>query len=95
LYKEVFTVVDRGDGRRPWWIKIGVAFPNQDGSLNVILEALPVSGKLHVRDPRPRDEGPVGDGRRSLNGGNANASAGANTASRSGGQPPPDDDIPF
>lgn len=44
----VFTVV-------PWksdskWIRIGSAWTNRDGSLNVYLDALPLDGKLHVRE---------------------------------------------
>lgn len=41
---------------RKFWNRIGVAFVNSDGSLNVKLEALPVSGELHIRDYVPRDE---------------------------------------
>ncbi len=88
-YKEVYTITERGDGRRPIWTKLGVAFVNQDGSLNVVLQALPVSGKLHIRDPKPREDGPVGDGRRNLNAG------GNGSTPRPSGPPPADDDIPF
>jgi len=43
-------------GGRKYWNRIGVAFVNSDGSLNVKLEALPVSGELHIRDYVPRDD---------------------------------------
>ena len=38
---------------RKYWNRIGVAFVNRDGSLTVKLEALPVSGELHIRDYVP------------------------------------------
>jgi hypothetical protein len=47
--KAVFTVVERGQGKSIW-VRIGVGFTNRDGSLNLRLDALPVSGTLQVRD---------------------------------------------
>ncbi len=41
-------------GDRPsksFWTKIGVAFENRDGSYSLHLAAIPVSGKLQMRDP--------------------------------------------
>ncbi|MEM7604203.1 MAG: hypothetical protein AAF411_02510 [Myxococcota bacterium] len=51
-YKAVYTVVELSGGREHW-LKIGVAFPNRDGSLTVRLNALPTTGKLIIREPRP------------------------------------------
>lgn len=51
--KEVFHIKDLGDGKKSVWTRIGCAFVNKDGSINALLEALPVDGKLHIRDPRP------------------------------------------
>ncbi len=39
-----------------YWTRVGVAFVNSDGSINVRLEAMPVNGELHIRDYVPRDE---------------------------------------
>ena len=50
--KEVFTVVQSEAYEKPFWVKIGVAFENSDGSLNVRLNALPVNGTLHIRDKK-------------------------------------------
>lgn len=50
--KEVFTVVQNEGYERPFWVKVGVAFENSDGSLNVRLNALPVNGTLHIRDKK-------------------------------------------
>ena len=41
---------------RSFWTRMGVAFVNSDGSLNVKLEAIPVNGELHIRDYVPRSE---------------------------------------
>ena len=34
---------------KSFWTRIGRAFENKDGSLNIYLEALPTSGKIQVR----------------------------------------------
>lgn len=54
---DVFTVVDRGEGKKPFWLKVGSAWVNKDGSFNTELDALPVNGALHTRRPRASDEG--------------------------------------
>ena len=51
--KVVYTVIERA--QKSFWIRIGAAFTNKDGSLTVKLDALPVNGMLQVRDPQPRD----------------------------------------
>lgn len=52
--KIVYSISERGS--RNYWTRIGVAFVNQDGSLNVKLECLPVNGELHIRDYVPRED---------------------------------------
>lgn len=47
--KDVYLINERGEDNAQW-TKIGVAFVNKDGSLNVILDALPLAGKIHIRD---------------------------------------------
>ncbi len=44
-----FTVRDRGEVRKPFWVAIGSAWTNRDGSFNLVLDALPVDGKITVR----------------------------------------------
>lgn len=39
------------------WVRAGAAFVNRDGSLNVLLDVLPLDGKLHVREAVERKEG--------------------------------------
>jgi hypothetical protein len=52
-WKVVYAIVERGP--RKHWLRIGMAFVNRDGSLNVRLDAVPLSGQLHIRDNPPRD----------------------------------------
>lgn len=54
--KAVYTVVERG-GDKSIWVRIGwVHGTNHDGSYNITLDALPVNGKLQVRDWESREE---------------------------------------
>jgi hypothetical protein len=52
---KIVYVISERSGRK-FWNRIGVAFINSDGSMNVKLEAIPVSGEMQVRDYVPRDE---------------------------------------
>lgn len=38
---------------RQFWTKIGIAHENADGSLTLQLAAVPVTGKMIIRDPSP------------------------------------------
>ncbi|MFI4978305.1 MAG: hypothetical protein ACHQC8_06515 [Solirubrobacterales bacterium] len=58
--KDVFTVIDKGEGKKAYWCKVGSAWENQDGSWNILLDALPVNGKLNMRDPYEAPEGGQG-----------------------------------
>lgn len=62
--KIVYTITERGD--RSYWQRIGVAYINRDGSLNVKLDAVPVNGTMQIRDWTPRDE--TAEERRRTNG---------------------------
>jgi hypothetical protein len=53
--KAVFVIVEAEKLDKPLFRRIGSAFVSRDGSLNVILDALPVSGKLHIRDAKPAE----------------------------------------
>jgi len=48
--KDVYAITDRGENEKSTWSKIGVAFVNKDDSLNVLLDAVPITGKIHIRD---------------------------------------------
>jgi len=45
----VFTIVEIND-EKALWRRVGNAYMNRDGSYNLYLEALPVNGKLHMRE---------------------------------------------
>lgn len=42
-----------GQAAKSWWTKVGVAFENRDGSWSLELSAIPVSGRIMMRDPSP------------------------------------------
>ena len=52
-WKAVYTIVERANQKH--WIRIGSAFLNQDQSWNVKLDALPLDGKLNIREYQPYD----------------------------------------
>jgi hypothetical protein len=59
----VYAVLDRKDGARPYWMKVGAAFTNRDGSLTVVLDAFPSStNRLQIREQRFPEEGRPGNG---------------------------------
>jgi hypothetical protein len=43
------------DGKKEsFWTKIGVVFAHKDGKgFDVVLEALPVNGRVSIREPKP------------------------------------------
>ena len=47
--KDAFRIAEGKDGKS-FWTRIGTAFVNKDGSLNVYLDAIPLDGKLQIRD---------------------------------------------
>lgn len=50
--KDVFLVSDKQHGDRAHILRIGVAFVNKDNSLSVVLDAIPLTGRLYIRDRR-------------------------------------------
>jgi hypothetical protein len=56
--KGVFIIIENERLEKPIWTRIGSAFVNRDDSLNLFLDALPIGGKLHVRDLKEREETP-------------------------------------
>jgi hypothetical protein len=59
--KICYSITKRENQDRAYWTRIGVAFVNSDGSLNVKLDCLPVSGELHIRDYVPNEDRDSGD----------------------------------
>lgn len=58
----VYVIRDRGEGKKPLWVRIGSAFENSDGSINGVLNANPIDGKFQIREltDREADDGPSG-----------------------------------
>lgn len=59
--KGVFTIIEADQVERPIFRRIGTAFINQDKSLNVLLDAMPITGKLHIRDLPDRPKHQAGE----------------------------------
>ena len=57
--KVVYAIIDRPP--RKHWLRIGLAFVNRDGSLNVRIDAVPLTGSLHIRDEPHRTTGADAD----------------------------------
>jgi hypothetical protein len=47
------VVRKEGEG---WWCEVGTAWVNADDSINIYLDAIPVSGRLQIREKRDRRE---------------------------------------
>ena len=60
--KAVYTIIDK-PGDKSFWLRVGSAFLNRDGSWNLKLDALPVNGQLQMRDMQPREGRDGRDGR--------------------------------
>lgn len=52
----VYTVIETPGNGPNFWQRVGSAWSNKDGSLNIKLNALPVNGSLHVRAPTAKEE---------------------------------------
>jgi hypothetical protein len=50
----VFAITERKDpSKKPFWIKVGAAFQNGDGSITLLMDAFPTgTNKLQVREAR-------------------------------------------
>ncbi len=56
VMKAVFTITESDKLEKAIFRRVGTGFVNKDDSLTVLLDALPVGGKLHIRDIEPRPE---------------------------------------
>ena len=68
------------DEKKTYWRSLGIAYENRDGSINLYLDALPLNGKLQVREWDEEDRR-VGEGTRfqprAISGMDGGVSAGA------------------
>jgi hypothetical protein len=49
-----------GKNKKTFWMRVGSAFPNKDGSMNIYLNAYPTNGKLQIRELDESDLQPRG-----------------------------------
>jgi len=87
--KEVWATAPRGEGKKDFWIRVGTAFENRDGSWSIVLDVLPTNARLIVRDPSERDDDRRGGG------GRDEEPRGRRQETRNGGGRRDDDEIPF
>jgi hypothetical protein len=45
-----------GKNDKTYWVKMGIGFPNKDGSTNLFLDGLPVNGRLQIREWDDEDD---------------------------------------
>jgi hypothetical protein len=43
------------EGDKGYWIEIGSVWTNKDGSLSIVLDALPVSGRIVIRERKAKE----------------------------------------
>ena len=55
---KVLNIRERGAGKKAFWQEIGIAFVNRDGSINVMLNCLPLDGRMQIRKD---NRGPGGE----------------------------------
>ncbi len=62
---QVWAIPESRDGEKAFWVKIGVAFTNRDGSINLILDALPLgTNRLQIREQKDEAKAAAAPGRR-------------------------------
>jgi len=62
-----YTVVKR-EGQDDFWLAIGAAFMHQDGDgYNIVLQALPIDGKIVLRLPKEESAQPSQEGGNATN----------------------------
>ena len=50
---QVWAIPESRDGEKAFWVRIGKAFTNRDGSINLFLDALPLgTNKLQIREQK-------------------------------------------
>lgn len=61
--KVVWTITERttNGATKSFWTKVGVGFVNRDGSINLRLDCIPISGNLQVREWEPMERRPDGN----------------------------------
>jgi len=60
IHREAWTVTETstegGAQTKGFWTRIGRSYLNKDGSETVLLDALPLTGRIIMREPKKTDE---------------------------------------
>jgi len=57
----VYAIIERKEGQKAIWVRVGAAFPNRDGSTSLLLDAFPIgTNRLQVRELRDWERAPAG-----------------------------------
>jgi hypothetical protein len=50
-----YSVKERGKGKKPFWLRIGAAWPFESGEpgFTIQLDALPIDGRIVLSEPKP------------------------------------------
>jgi hypothetical protein len=63
LTHRAYTVIKR-EGKDDFWLAIGAAFAHEDGDgFNIVLQALPIDGKIVLRQPKEEQPDEPAQGR--------------------------------
>ena len=54
-----YNIIERKNGKRIW-NRIGSAFHNRDGSMNIFLDSFPLGGKIQIREDDREHKGERG-----------------------------------
>jgi hypothetical protein len=60
-----YNIIDKPGLRNRIWSRVGMAWLNRDGSINVVLDSLPLGGRIQLREddrdrkPESRAPGPL------------------------------------
>ena len=54
--KDVYSITEREGEDKDRWTRIGIGFVNRDNSINVVLDAIPVNGRIHIRDRQKKGD---------------------------------------
>lgn len=54
ILKDVYAIDDGSGKQQSSWTKIGIGFVNKDDSINVVLNAIPLGGRMQIRNRKPK-----------------------------------------
>ena len=60
----VYQIIEKPGREKAVWMRLGVAFINQDQSINVYLDAIPYERKLQIREEDVKPRQPSNEPRR-------------------------------